>query len=250
MSTTVYEFPLNEKVRNYLRIEQLLKQIDSSAHSGTPTANVHFFEDLFTLLDLLERLDIRSDVIKDIDAHERNLLHWSQHPNINNDALQLTLKKIIQLREALKLNKRIGSDLKDDPFLATIRQRFAIPGGACAFDLPNLHYWMSLGEATREKSQATWRESFTVIDEAINLTLSFLRERGRFKSVSAAKGFFPGLADERGELVRVKLDPATGCYPTLSGNKYRYALRFMNFSQTEVSSKPIDTDITFEIASC
>lgn len=250
MSSAVYEFPLNEKVRNYLRIEQLLLQIKTSANGSGQTANIHFFEDLFTLLDLLERLDIRNDVIKDIDAHERNLVHWSQHPKINNDALQQTLQTIIRLRESLKTTKRIGSQLKEDSFVSSIRQRFAIPGGACSFDLPNLHFWMNLPEEKSQNMIDTWLDNLKVIDDATGLILSFLRQRGRFEKAIASKGFFPGLADDSGELVQVKLDVESGCYPTLSGNKYRYALRFMHFTHGLEPAKPIDTDLEFEIASC
>ena len=250
MSSAVYEFPLNEKVRNYLRIEQLLLQIHTSGAGDSPTANIHFFEDLFTLLDLLERLDIRNDVLKDIDAHERNLVHWSQHPKINNDALQETLQTIIRLREALKVNKRIGSNLKEDSFISAIRQRFAIPGGTCSLDLPNLHFWMNLPEIQRANMVNHWLNNLKVIENATNLTLSFLRQRGRFQTVMATKGFFPGLAEDSGELVQVKLSVESGCYPILSGNKYRYALRFMSFSYGAEVAKPIDTDLEFQIASC
>lgn len=246
----IYEFPLNEKVRNYLRIEQLLSQIQTSADGNNQTANIHFFEDLFTLLDLLERLDIRNDMIKDIDAHERNLVHWSQHPKINNEVLQQTLQKIIRLRETLKKSKRIGSELKDDVFLNSIRQRFAIPGGSCSFDLPNLHYWMHLNTQQRKHHQLEWLKTFDVILDATSMMLSFLRQRGRFQSVTAKNGFFPGLNDDKGELVRVQLDMGKECYPTLSGNKYRYALRFMTFNVEGSSATPVESDIDFEIASC
>ncbi|MDM7859543.1 cell division protein ZapD [Alteromonas sp. ASW11-36] len=250
MSTAVYEFPLNEKVRNYLRIEQLLSQIKSNADAFSASANIHFFEDLFTLLDLLERLDIRNDILKDIDAQERNLVHWSQHPNINNEALQQTLETILRLREALKQNKRIGSDLKEHPFISSIRQRFAIPGGSCSFDLPNLHHWTHLPAEQQAKDKQTWLQTLHVIDNAIALTLSFLRQRGNFTTVEATNGFFPGLSDDRGELVRIKLAVGSGCYPTLSGNKYRYALRFMHFGHGEDASKPVEQTLSFEIASC
>ncbi|WP_100643101.1 cell division protein ZapD [Alteromonas facilis] len=250
MSLAVYEFPLNEKVRNYLRIEQLLQQCHLNAEIHNNTANTHFFEDLFTLLDLLERLDVRTDIIKDIDAQERNLVHWSQHPKINNEALQQTLQTIIRLREVLKNSKRVGQDLKDNPFIASIRQRFAIPGGSCSFDLPNLHFWANLPDEQKAKDKLHWLSSLQVIANAIELTLSFLRQRGNFQTAIANNGFFPGLSDDRGELIRIRLDVESGCYPTLSGNKYRYALRFMHFGHGESASKPVDTNLSFEIASC
>lgn len=250
MSKAVYEFPLNEKVRNYLRIEQLLQQIRVSAESQSATANIHFFEDLFTLIDLLERLDVRTDILRDFDLQERNLVHWSQHPNINNEALQQTLQAILRMRDILKKNKRIGAELKENAFINAIKQRFAIPGGSCSFDLPNLHYWANLPTEKQIEDKLQWLSYLQIIENAISLTLSFLRQRGSFQPVTANKGFFPGLADDKGELIRIKLSVDNGCYPTLSGNKYRYALRFMTFGQQSTPSKAIDYDLDFEIASC
>ena len=250
MSTAVYEFPLNEKVRNYLRIEHILSQIKASADRNDSTANIQFFNDLFTLLDLLERLDVRNDVLKDFDVQERNLLHWSKHPNIDDEALQQTLQTILRLREGLKQFKRIGNDLKDNAFIASIRQRFAIPGGTCSFDLPNLHFWMSQTPQKRQADQQKWLSSLALIDSAISLSLSFLRQRGVFQSEEAVKGFFPGLSDDKGELIRIRMQSDLSIYPTLSGNKYRYALRFMQFDADTGNNKPVEHTLNFEIASC
>ena len=109
MTTTIYEFPLKEKVRNYLRIEHLLAQLKTGASVQNPALQIYFFEQLFTLMDLLDRLDLRTDLVKDLDVHERNLVHWSQHPNIDTNALEQSLKLIIQLKSKLKEERKFGS---------------------------------------------------------------------------------------------------------------------------------------------
>ncbi|MFQ3237498.1 MAG: cell division protein ZapD, partial [Paraglaciecola sp.] len=132
MTHAIYEFPLNEKVRTYLRLEQLFTQLMQVKQATEQLQYINFLSSLFTLLDLLDRVDLRTDVLKDIESHEKNLVFWSQHPNIDNDALQAALQKILRLREQMKGAKRFGSDLKEDRFLAGIRQRFSIPGGTCS----------------------------------------------------------------------------------------------------------------------
>ncbi|MEM7266858.1 MAG: cell division protein ZapD, partial [Pseudomonadota bacterium] len=64
MGHAVFEFPLKEKVRNYLRVEQLLGQLKITAKSEHTHLQLVFFEQLFELLDLIERLDLRSDLTK------------------------------------------------------------------------------------------------------------------------------------------------------------------------------------------
>lgn len=250
MSDTVFEFPLKEKVRNYLRIEQLIAQLKSGASVPSGQVQLYFFDQLFTLLDLFERIDIRTDIIKDLDAHEKNLKHWSEHPNIDAGALQHTLDTIVAKRDKIKMCKKFGTDLKEDRFLASIRQRFAIPGGACSFDLPNLHYWMHQPQEYRQDVMKKWMKTLVDVEETIAICLSFLRERGTFRPVTATNGFYQGVAEDKNELIRVRCSVAEGFYPTLSGNKYRFALRFMWFKAAPDQGTSVDGDVPFSLAAC
>ncbi|WP_158971026.1 cell division protein ZapD [Paraglaciecola sp. L3A3] len=250
MSQAIYEFPLNEKVRTYLRLEQLFMQLEQAKQATEDWQYINFLDCLFTLLDLLERIDLRNDVLKDIELHEKNLVIWSQHPNIDNDALQAALQKILRLREALKGNKKIGSELKEDKFLSSIRQRFSIPGGTCSFDLPNLYYWLKQPLNFKQQTVCTWLQELVPVQQAMEMTLSFLRERGRFTSITAEKGFHQGIAEDKNELIRVLSDTDGGYYPMLSGNKYRYAIRFTLFTPTVEGSTGVESTVQFKLASC
>ncbi|MFC6441001.1 cell division protein ZapD [Bowmanella sp. JS7-9] len=250
MSLAVYEFPLNEKVRTYLRLEQSFNQLFQCEQMQQDWQFIGFFESLFTLLDLLERVDIRTDILRDIEIHERNLVHWSRHPNIDNDALQATLKQIVNLRDKLKAARKLGTSLKEDKFLASIRQRFSIPGATCSFDLPSLHFWLKQPLQQLHQDVQKWLNEFTLIRDAISITLSFLRERGRFVDTSAEKGFFQGVADSKNELIRIECHTDQGYYPTLSGNKYRYAIRFFRFAPQQEGVVTQEQDVNFRLACC
>ena len=250
MSNAVFEFPLKEKVRNYLRVEQLLGQLKISAKSEHQQLQVVFFQQLFELLDLVERLDLRSDLSKDLEAHEKNLVYWSKHPKIDSTALEQALKTVLTLREKLKNDRRFGSALKEDKLLSAIRQRFAIPGGACSFDLPNLHFWLQQPLEKRHIEIAQWLETLALLDDAIAVSLSFIRERGQFINVTAENGFYQGAAEDKNELIRVRCRVDEGYYPTLSGNKYRYALRFMLFTANENGSSAMENHVQFQLAAC
>ena len=250
MSEAVFEFPLKEKVRNYLRVEQLLGQLKSSASSESPQLQTVFFEQLFELLDLIERLDLRSDMSKDLDAHEKNLVYWSQHPKIDSAALEQALKTIVTLKQKLKTERRFGSALKEDKFLNAIRQRFAIPGGACSFDLPNLYLGLQQPLAERQAEINGWLHTLSLLDDTLAVSLSFIRERGQFQTVVAQGGFYQGVAEDKNELIRIRCKVDEGYYPTLSGNKYRYALRFLLFSPNEGQTASVETDISFRLAAC
>tara|TARA_B100002049_G_C16035970_1_gene356691 strand:+ start:301 stop:1053 length:753 start_codon:yes stop_codon:yes gene_type:complete len=250
MSDAVFEFPLKEKVRNYLRVEQLLGQIKITAKTEHTHLQLVFFQQLFELLDLIERLDLRSDLTKDLEAHERNLVYWSKHPKIDSTALEQALKTVITLRDKLKSDRRFGSALKEEKLLSTIRQRFAIPGGACSFDLPNLHFWLQQPLTQRQSDITKWLETLALLDDAIAVSLSFIRERGQFTAVTAENGFYQGVAEDKNELIRVRCRVDEGYYPTLSGNKYRYALRFMLFTSNDNGSSAVEDHVQFHLAAC
>lgn len=250
MSQAIYEFPLNEKVRTYLRLEQLFKQLEQGKTASEDWQYINFLDSLFTLLDLSERIDLRNDVLKDIESHEKNLVIWSQHPNIDDDALQFALQKILRLRESLKSNKKVGAELKEDRFLSSIRQRFSIPGGTCSFDLPNLHYWLQQPSENKQQNVIIWLQEISPIQQAMEMTLSFLRIRGRFRSVEAENGFYQGIAEDKNELIRVLSVTNEGYFPMLSGNKYRYAIRFSLFTPTMQGCTSIDIKVNFKLACC
>ncbi len=250
MSSAVFEFPLKEKVRNYLRVEQLLGQIKITAESEHSHLQLVFFEQLFELLDLIERLDLRSDLAKDLEAHEKNLVFWSKHPKIDTTALEQALKTVLKLKQQLKVERRFGSQIKEDKLLASIRQRFAIPGGACSFDLPNLHFWLQQPLEYRQQEIARWLETLSLLDDAIAVSLSFIRERGHFTKIVAENGFYQGAAEDKNELIRVNCRIDEGYYPTLSGNKYRYALRFMKFSTNAGENSAVESNVQFQLAVC
>lgn len=250
MASTVYEFPLNEKVRTYLRLEQLFKQLDHAQNCSEDWQFINFFDCFFTLLDLLERLDIRNDILKDIETHNKNLQHWSKHPKIDQSALNQAMDKILELKNKLKSSSKIGSNLKEDKFLSSIRQRFSIPGATCSFDLPNLHFWLKQSQDKVKADITRWLNEFTLIHQAIDITLSFLRERGRFENINAENGFYQGIADDKNDLIRIHCSSNKNYYPTLSGNKYRYAIRFMYFEPEESGKVAVDHDTEFKLACC
>jgi cell division protein ZapD len=250
MPIAVYEFPLCEKVRNYLRLEQLFNQLDHTATFDNELESLHFFDVFFTLLDLLERLDVRTDFIRDIDVHEKNLVHWSSHPNIDTAALEATLKKLHRLLSELKRTSKLGSSLKDDRFLSSIRQRFSIPGGAMSFDLPHLFCWLKQSKEVRSKDIAMWIDQLALVRENITLVMQFLRERGRYEEVLGKNGFYQGVVTDKIDLIRVRCANSEGYFPVLSGNKYRYGIRFMQLVPEEGSSGGVPNDIKFEIACC
>lgn len=244
----IYEHPLNEKIRTYLRIEHLFTQLNSLQDLTNETQQLSFFSTLFALIDALERNDVRPDLIKDIERCESQLVRWSQHPSVSDKKLQLMLQQALRLQSELLRSGKLVSNLKDDKFLAPLRQRFALPGGCCYFDMPQLQYWLALPAMERQQQQAEWLAQLQLTEQAIQFVLSFIRERGQFSEVYTDNGFYQQNA-EQFELLRIKYSHSCCSFPTVSGNRYRYAIRFMQLSEQDGRSACADA-VSFQLACC
>lgn len=244
----IYEHPLNEKIRSYLRIEHLFTQLNSLQDLTNEAQQLSFFSTLFALIDALERNDVRPDLIKDVERCESQLVRWSQHPSVSDKKLQLMLQQALRLQSELLRSGKLINNLKDDKFLAPLRQRFALPGGCCYFDMPQLQYWLALPVMERQQQQAEWLAQLQLTEQAIQFVLSFLRERGQFSEVYTDTGFYQQNA-EQFELLRIKYSHSCCSFPTVSGNRYRYAIRFMQLSEQDGRSACGDA-VSFQLACC
>ena len=72
----VYEFPLNEKSRTYLRFNSLFEQLDANREVSQTAQALAFFKALFDFIELSERCDIRSDLMKDLEKQRQKIDAW------------------------------------------------------------------------------------------------------------------------------------------------------------------------------
>ena len=88
MDTITYEVPLNEKSRTYLRLEYLFNQIRSCRDLREPFLFISLFKGFLDLQELLERSDLKPDILRDVEKLREQLLHWSQAPDVDQSALK------------------------------------------------------------------------------------------------------------------------------------------------------------------
>lgn len=226
MTSILYEHPLNERIRNYLKLEQLFTQATNCLETNLVTSYCVYFNALFAIIDTLERNDIRGDLIKDLEKLEQNLVIWSQNPEVDNSALSANLRHTVELISKLKVAKTAWFSLKEDKFLSGLKQRFAIQGGSSCFDLPQLQFWLNQPPEKLQQEASNWLLQLQQILDALNLILMFVRQRSAFENIESESGFY----QDSGEglvLLRIKVANNLAFYPTVSGNRFRYSIRFM-----------------------
>jgi cell division protein ZapD len=222
-----FEYPLNEKMRSYLRFEFLFLQLTKSKQFTHESDATVFFKALFELLELSERCDIRHDLVKDLRALAVQTKEWLQHDEVDQQAVSEFLTEIERLIEAVIATPKQLRYFKTNRFLTSLKQRFCIPSGCCNFDLPQYHFWLSEGPQKQSKDADTWLTHFEALQKALILFLKIKRSQGSASEKNAVNGFYQGVV-ENSSFVCIELDTSFAVYPMISGHKDRYSIRFMS----------------------
>ncbi|NLS12797.1 cell division protein ZapD [Vibrio sp. SM6] len=245
MSTHKFEHPLNEKTRIYLRVESLLRQAHAAAQFHDPHQYLLFFRALFDLLEIFEQIQLKSELAKDLEKQRQTYRAWLDVDGVDQATLRTLLDELSQIHARLMAAERFGQSLKEDRFLAAIRQRFNLPGGACCFDLPALHFWQHLPTERRQRDSQKWLNSLRPLSESLALWLKLTRETGHLKPQIARTGFFQSDAEEA-NILRLEIPLEFGVYPMISGHKSRFAIKFLYFETGQATAQ----DVTFHLAVC
>ncbi len=246
-----YEHPLNERIRTLLRLEVLFNKIDFFSARDTPTEHHAALVALFEILDVTSRADLKSDLLQELERQRSMLEGLRKNPEISEEALNHVLRDIkVTFRDLLNIPGRIGGHLRDNEWLMGIKQRMSIPGGACEFDLPSYHYWLSITPEMRHHDFNEWITPLLPIRSSFNTILKLLRNSGRTFRHTAYQGLFQqtdsGLI---AQMLRLKIDKEFPCVPEISANKYALNIRFIPFGSDQ-KTNVYEEDIDFELTYC
>lgn len=245
MNNQCFEHPLNEKSRIYLRVEALLNQLKASAPMTEHYHHLLFFRSIFDLLEIFDQTQIKTELAKDLDRQRGAYRHWLHIEDVDQEKLQRILEQHNQAHHLLMTGERLGQSLREDKFLASIRQRFNLPGGTCSFDLPALHHWTQLPIALKQQATTQWIDTLKPINDGLGIWLNLVRETGHFNNQEAENGFFQSDIDQA-NILRLNVPVYYGVYPMISGHKTRFAIKFVNFDNSLASTE----HILFKLAIC
>ena len=247
MNTEVlFEHPLNEKMRTWLRIEFLIQQLNTVLPVNDNARALYFFRNVGELLDVFERGEIRTEILKELGRQQRKLLNWSEVPGVDEQRITALRKQLESRSTILMSAPRIGQQLREDRLVALVRQRLNIPGGCCSFDLPTLHLWLHLPQESRDDQVSQWLASLNPVQQALDLILDIVRNSVPYRKQTSLNGFYQNNSDEA-DLLRLKLNTSEPIYPQISGHKNRFAIRFM---PVDAEHGIIPERLDFELACC
>ena len=247
-----YEYPINEKMRTYLRVERLIDRL-TALQAGTSEYDHHFaLQTLFELMDMGSRADLRGDLLKDIDRQKGVLAGYANNPNIDESALNGLLKQLDDAYDSLnETTGKLGHSLSESEFLNAIRGRMGIPAGTCEFDLPAYHDWLKQPVDARQKAIAQWMRSIDPIPSVLKLMLGLLRDSAAPHSVVAKDGMYQqNLPQGRNvSLIRIGVPDRAGWVPEVSANRLLISVRIMRIEDGH-RTQSMKADVDFLISNC
>jgi cell division protein ZapD len=250
---TVYEQPLNERMRSFLRLDFLYQQAVHHHTKSDPWSTRAAVQALLEILAITQRGDVRGEVLKELERQMALLSTYGSRPGVDTNRLRVLLTKLHRMREELSnVGALFMQKLRDSEFLNAVKHRSTIPGGTCEFDLPDYTHWLNQPDEVRGADFAHWLAVIRPLGDAVGELLWMTREQGRSRPEVAPGGVFHLQLDRDvpAQMIRIALPAGTDIYPEISGSHYRCSVRFLVWQ--DASTRPIQTteDVRFTLTTC
>ena len=247
----LYEYPFNERIRTYLRLEHLFRRLGELIPRSHPLDHHYALATIFEVMDVAARADLKSDVMKDIERQKQALNGYRGNPGVAESVLDEVIARLDGCFNTLNNTPgKAGHSLTENDWLMSIRSRAGIPGGTCEFDLPGYYAWQHHSPEARRADLERWAGTLAPLAEAIHLLLKMLRDSGSPQKVIANGGQLQqALPQGRTfQLLRLRIDPSMGLVPEISGNRLIVSVRLMR--QESDRMQPSTDNAPFELTLC
>ena len=248
-----YEQPLNERMRTFLRLEFLYQQMLYNSEREANWATRTTVATLLEVLAILSRGDVRSEVHKELDHQIGALRKFQSQPEVDSGRLETVLRSLVDSRnEIAAIGTQFLKPLKDSVFLNSIKQRSAIPGGTCEFDLPEYSHWLRQPLARRQQDLVRWIGEIRPLCDAATEVLWVIRESAQSADKLATNGMYQHTMkkDVNCRLLRVSLTNDSLLFPEISGSQHRFTVRFLEWSTIDCRSVQTSHDVPFQLSVC
>ena len=250
---TYYEQPVSERMRTFMRLEFLYQQLLYNSEHESDWATRATISSLLEIMAILSRGDVRSEVYKEIDLQLKVLQRFQSQPGVDTRRLDSLVRNLIDSRAELgSVGTSFLQPLKASDFLNAIKNRSAIPGGTCEFDLPEYSHWLRQSFARRSEDMEVWISAIRPLCDAVTEVLWLIRQSAQAADKLAINGMYQHSMqkDAQCRLLRVCLLQDSALYPEISGSQHRFTVRFLEWSTLESRAVQTGHDVPFQLSIC
>ncbi len=248
-----YEQPLTERLRTYLRLEFLYRQLRYHLDQSSSWDTRVVVTSMLDIIAILTRGDVRTDVVKELERQVAVFDPLMNRPQVDEQRLRSILRNLRMHRDNLSaVPSQYLMMLRENEFLNAVKHRSAIPGGTCEFDLPDYTHWLRMPVAQRQRDVNGWLEGLQPLCEGVAELLWLMRAGGQTAPCIAANGVYQHSLGRNTNcnMLRVFLPASAGIYPEISASQHRFSVRFMHWSDISSRAVQVDEDVSFELQLC
>lgn len=152
----VYEHPLNERMRLFLRLEFVLRNLDDSLGGDQVWHHRATVMHLLDLADLLTRSDLRAEVIRELERLAGILTTMQSAPEVDRSRLQAVLDQLdAEVDRLHRIPLPFAQRLMESDMIGQLRKRHNLALGNCDFDQPAYRWWLARPGAVRQRISTT-----------------------------------------------------------------------------------------------
>lgn len=247
-----FEHPLNERIRTFLRLEHLFKQVDFFLPQEAVWAVRGVVVGLLDIVGITSRSDTKSDLLKELERNSTNLARIRHQRGVDLQVLEQVVAELERASIRLRaLEGPIGQSLREHELLKAVAQRSSIPGGSCSFDLPQFHHWLEQPPERWRGDLLGWIQTLQPVRDALGLLLSLTRGSSSARPVTARQGFYQDSLDAQlpHQMLRIAIPQEAGWYPEVSGLKQRFTIRFLGNGAGPRPTQ-VQADVDFLLTCC
>ena len=252
-SAITYEYPLNERIRTFLRLEFLFNQLGFGVQGDSTWHTRAAVDALLDIKALLSRSDVRSELQKELGRMQTSLERLQSMAGVDENRLAPLLTEVAGVSQNLReAPTGFPPVIRDNEFLLAIEQRAGVLGGTCAFDLPGFHLWLESPADERRQRLRQWQDAFTLIRNGTTLVLRLLRGSADPTREIATAGGYQTVLDHNHsyQMLRVILPAGTVWYPEISGSRHYCNVRFLHQPEQGERPQQVTSDVPFTLERC
>ena len=252
MEQGIYELPLNERLRTFMRIEFLhsrLKYFSSNLDDNWQTRTV--IHTLLEIYSILSRTDVRREVLADLDRYIIQMQRFQSAPDADNNMVNDVLEDLDSIKDQVV---DVGTDyllkLREDEFIASLLHRHTLPGGKAEFDMPKYKFFLESNKKNVVTQINSWIDIMRPICEGIDKLMWIIRESNEPIATVAVGGQYNHQIERRTQISLVRIiTNDTNVYPEISGGRHLIAVRFF-YQNRDGEYVQFEDNVEFKISLC
>lgn len=245
----IYEHPLQERIRNFLRLEFLFARFETGC--GSENVDLHHLAllSLFEIMESAARADLKLDILQELERQRQRMqIQPECYESLDSDLGERLQNAAANLQG---IQQKFGQHLRENEWLMTLKQRSALPGATSPADFASYYFWQNTSVAERQEYLQQWAAALMPTQRAIALLLTILRHHIHVSDCTAVKGNFQESgAHTHIQLLRIGIDKSQCIIPEIAANKYQIHIRFVNVDFQHLRGEPIHKDVLFRMGRC